>query len=415
MLFDLAVFLVLAVVAVAGAFVLARLAGGWYPPMLLAGAVIARVVGSTARHELIFRFYNGLGDAVRYYEDGMAITRLVWSGQLLPFAPSFWLANGQWWGTEFLIRISALVTAAIGPSLRGEFLVFALLAFLGLYLMAAALRNSQPQPEAHLRCAAWLWLWPSLWFWPSSVGKEAVLMLAVGLAAYGYVGRGKAVAWLPFLAGIGLAFCIRPHVAAALALAAVTAQWIGSWERFTARRLIEVVVAVVLAFVALTGMREQLGLADADLEGVVEFVQYRAEQTLQGGSKVAPVPFGPQGVPIAFANVWMRPFPWDVHNATSAMAALELLVFWGAVWHRRRAVLFAVKRWRRHRLLRFGVPLLVLYTLMIGLTFANLGIIARQRVLVFPFMLLLLAAAPDPAQAAERPEGLPEPAVRRAA
>jgi hypothetical protein len=193
----------------------------------------------------------------------------------------------------------------------------------------------------------------------------------------------------------------------------MVAYWLGTWDRVTPRRVIEALAAVALTVVAVFGMREQLGLQDADLEGVREFVQYRAEQTLQGGSNIGAPALGPAALPLAFINVWMRPFPWDVHNATSAFAAIEILAFWGLAWHRRRAVRLALTRWRHHRLLRFGLPMVVVYTVMIGITFGNLGIIARQRVLVFPFMILLLAAAPDPRAetVARRPKSAERPAV----
>jgi len=373
-----------------------------FPPRLLFAAVVLRIIGSFVRYELIYLYYRGLGDAVRYFQDGLSIARDIWAFQVSPLSLQFWVSNGHWWGTDFLIRLSAVAVAIVGPSLRAEAVLFSLAAFVGLYLIALALRDSQPRPDSHVRCAAWLWLWPSLWFWPSSVGKEAVLMLAVGLVAYGYTGRGKGIRWFFFLAGLGLAFCIRPHVTAVLAMSAVAAHWMSTWQSFNFRRLLEVVLAIGLAFVALAGMREQFGLADADLEGVKEFVEYRAEQTLSGGSQIGTVPLAPQGVPLAFINVWMRPFPWEVHNMTSAFASVELVFFWTMVWRRRRAVVLAMKSWRRHRLLGFGLPLLIAYTLMIGLAFGNLGIIARQRVLVFPFMLLFLAAAPDPAEEVAR-------------
>jgi hypothetical protein len=45
-------------------------------------------------------------------------------------------------------------------------------------------------------------------------------------------------------------------------------------------------------------------------------------------------------------------------------------------------------------MLRFGLPFLIAYTLMIGIAFGNLGLIARQRSPIFPFMLLFVLAVP---------------------
>jgi hypothetical protein len=368
--------------------------GAWIPAKLLLAAVSLRILGGLARHEVLFAFYHGVGDATGYYGDGLRIAGLIRDLQISPFTFSFWAADaGSWWGTAFVAKVSSLVLFFIGPTMRGEFVVFSLLSFLGLYAIACGLRNVQGGPQP-LVATAWIWCWPSLWFWPSSVGKEAILLLAIGLVTLGYAGKRERIRWLPYLAGLGLAFCIRPHVAAALALATVAAHWFGSWRGFGARRLLEALLFIAVSIAAFDGMKAQFGLADADLEGLTEYVQFRAQQTQQGGSEISSVSFGPLAFPMAFINVWMRPFVWEAHNLTNLLAAFELLVLWGLAWHRRAEILVAIRHWRRHRLLRFGVPLIAGYTLMIGLTFSNLGIIARQRSPIFPFVLILILAVP---------------------
>lgn len=366
----------------------------WVAPRLLLIAVLLRIVGSTARYEVLWRFYDGVGDAVGYYWGGRHVVGAVLARPLILFTPAFWAGDGNWWGTSFLQKVAGFALLFTGPSMRAGFLAFSLLAFGGLFAIAKAFRNVQPGPDAQ-RFAAWLWLWPSLWFWPSSLGKEAVILLGIGLACLGYTGpNGKAVNWPLLLAGIGLTFCVRPHVALVLALATMVAHWLGTWGRLSLRRVAEALVAIALTGVAFVGMRAQFGLEHADFEGMREFVEYRSEQTLTGGSNIGSVPLGFQGVPLAFVNVWMRPFLWEAHNATAAFAALEIAAFWLLVLHRRRAVWWSLRNWRSHRVLRFSLPFLVLYTLMIGIAFGNLGIIARQRAPIFPFMLMLLAAAP---------------------
>jgi hypothetical protein len=409
-------FLLVSAVALAVATALA--AKSWAPTRLVILAVALRIFGSTVRYEILFRFYDGLGDAVRYYQEGLNLARKALGGiASSPLSAAFWSGQGgEWWGTSFLVRVSGLFLLLTGPTMRGEFVVFSLASFVGLYALATAFRNSGMGSGRSIGYAMLIWVWPSLWFWPSSVGKEALLVLAIGLATLGYVGADERIRWAPFVLGLGLAFCIRPHVAAVLAMAAMAAHWLGGWERVSLRRVLESVVAVVLVVVAFSGMRAQFGLADADLEGMVEFVQFRSGQTERGGSNIGGGTLGPAAIPLAPLNVWMRPFPWEAHNLTSAFAAAELVLFWFLVWKRRRSVLFALRHWRKHRLLRFGLPLLAVYTLMIGITFANLGIIARQRAPVFPFMIVLLIAAPQHVEAREQvASGLRPERSRRAA
>jgi hypothetical protein len=360
---------------------------------LLVLAIVLRIVGSTVRYEILMQFYRGVGDARVYYQSGLAIARDLWSLDAAIFAPEFWMdRTGRWWGTPMMDKVSGLVLSLIGPSIRAEFLAFSLLAFWGSFLVVLAVRRELPSQA--LRYAALAWAWPSLWFWPSSVGKEAVMVLAMGIVTLGFVGRQGRADWRLVVVGIGLAFIIRPHVAAVLAVACVAGAWVGSWRAITPRRLFEVVAALALATAALYGMRAQFGF-EADLEGVLEFVESTQERTLRGGSSTGALPSGPAAIPVAFVNLWMRPFLWEAHNATAAFAALEIVVLWYLLWRSRRSIPWLLRNWWRVRVLQFSVPLVVLYTLMLGLTFANLGIIARQRAPLFLFVFALLVVVPQ--------------------
>jgi hypothetical protein len=374
-----------------------------FPARLVLLALAMRIVGSTVRFDMIRLFYGGLADAQRYFNSGREFAARIWGGEPLLFSAEYWFGSGRWWGTDFMERLTGLVITFIGPTMRGTYLVFSLASFAGIYLIALAVHHQRPGPGA-ARYATWIWLWPSLWFWPSSIGKEAVTVLAIGLVFFGYAGGRRGIRWLPFLAGLGLAFALRPHVGAALALATLAAYWFRSWERFGMRRIFESILALVLAAFVLTAMAGQFGL-DADLEGAQEFVTYRTGQTMEGGSRIGGAARGPFAIPTAFVNIWLRPFPWDVHNLMALFAALEVMFLAGYAIMRRRSLLLALRHWRRDRMLGFALPFLAGYTLMIGLTFANLGIIARQRSPLYPFVFLLLSAAGTYAVAARRRGG----------
>ena len=362
-----------------------------FPVRLVLLAVVLRIVGSLARFDMIRLFYGGVADAQRYFVAGKEIAERIRAFDPVVFSYPFWFGGaGRWWGTDFTEKLTGLVVGLVGPTMRGAYLCFSMMAFAGLYLVALAVYRHRPGPGA-VRFATWIWLWPSLWFWPSSIGKEAVSLLAIGLVVYGYAGR-KGIRWFPFAAGLGLAFALRPHVAAVLGLATLAAYWLQSWRRLSLRRFVELAAAMVLSLLLLTSMAAQFGL-DADLEGVQEFVSYRSGQTMEGGSALGGAPAGLAAIPMAFVNIWMRPFPWDVHNLMALFSALEVLGLWAVVWWRRRTVAFVFRRWRHDRLLAFALPFLAGYTLMIGLTFANLGIIARQRSPLFPFVFMVVTAA----------------------
>lgn len=383
-------FLVVSILSLLGGLVLSRMPFNRFHPRLILLAIFARLVGSLARYDLMRFFYGGISDAARYYGVGLQHARAIWSFDLSFLTPDFWFSGpGRWWGTAFMDKLSGLVLAVIGPTMRGEFVVFSMISFAGLYCIALAVYRMCPT-RAAIHYAAWIWYWPSLWFWPSSTGKEAVTILAIGICVLSYSRRSGALRWLPYFLGLALAFAIRPHVAAAIVMATLIALWVSTWTRFTLRRIVEMVFAILITFAVFFAMAAQFGI-EADLEGVEEFVDQRSSFTLRGGSQLEELPSGATAVFEAFVNTWMRPFPWDVHNLMALFSFLEVLVFWGLAaryWRRFGAVL---RSWWRWPLLSFSLPLIVAFTLMIGLTFGNLGIIARQRTPVFPFALLLIA------------------------
>jgi hypothetical protein len=389
-------FLLVATVTLVVGIVAARRPGSRWPERLLLAAVALRVIGSIVRYEIIFQYYGGGGDAILYFRMSLPMAEDLQSFELSPFTLSFWGDGGRfdrWWGTIFLEKVSALVLAVIGPTLRGEFLAFSLFAFAGL--VATAVAFGRVQPERRVAYASWLWMWPSLWFWPSSVGKEALIVLALGLVTLGYVGTGQRMRWPTLLAGLGLAFCLRPHVAAVAAFATLSAHWLASWERPTPRRLVEAAAVVTLVIVALAGMGNAMGFERPDLENARELMEWTRQNTLRGGSNVGNVPMSISALPLAFVNVWMRPFPWEAHNATALLAATELVALWALVLIRHKSIKLAILNWRQHRMLRIAAPMILFYTILIGLAFGNLGIIARQRTPLFPFVLAFVLAVPD--------------------
>ena len=409
--YELVAFLLLALVVLAAGVMLTGRRPDLAPVvrnLLLAGLAL-RVVGSTLRYEVFFRFYDGGGDAGVYYYLGLFYAehlRALDFGILLD--RSLW-AVGQWWGTQFVRFISGFVLSLIGPSLRAEFLVFSLFAFGGLLFYGRAFQRAYPwvRPERYL---VFVLLWPSLWFWPSSVGKEAVILLALGLTAAGHVGDGRRPNWWLLAAGIGLAFAVRPHVAAVLTVSAALSSW------FLAQRkggsLPRTILVALLALVVTVGALQRLGV-DADVDSVQDFMQQRAQMTSTGRSEIEVSSGGWSSVPLAFVNILMRPFPWEAHHALAMVSSLEMVALWFLVWRRRKNLWQALRQWNRNRFLSFALIFTFFYVLMIGLVFFNLGIIARQRVLVFPSLFLLLEARAIPAAYVARLKALHE--RRRAA
>lgn len=399
-------FLVVASLAwlVTAIFVQRRTAWSRRAKQIILLGVFLRIVGAYARYEVFFQLYDGGGDATGYYVAGLEYARSIRDFEFgILLDRSLWWV-GKWWGTQFVRFVSGFVITLIGPTMRGEFLVFSLFAFAGLMFFTRAFNHTFPWVP-HWRYLAWILLWPSLWFWPASVGKEAFVLLCIGLAVAGHVGSGRSPNWGLFGLGVGLAFCVRPHVAAVLVGAALASNWLTTRQLRTPADVVRLVAVAVLSLVVGLSALQRMGIEQVDLEGVQEFMEHRADLTTTGGSAIGTSGGGLADAPMAFVNILFRPFPWEAHHPLALFASLEMVLFWLLVWRRRKALRGVLKDWRKSRLLTFSLVFALGYILMIGLVFHNLGIIARQRVLVFPFLFLLLEATPWPER--QRPTGTP--------
>ena len=107
-----------------------------------------------------------------------------------------------------------------GASVYVGYAVFAWLSFWGLYFLYRAFQTAIPDGD-HRRYALLVFFLPSLVFWPSSIGKEAWMLLGIGLTAFG-AAKLLVGSWgwvLPLAAGLGGTALVRPHVTAMLATA----------------------------------------------------------------------------------------------------------------------------------------------------------------------------------------------------
>jgi hypothetical protein len=109
----------------------------------------------------------------------------------------------------------------------------------------------------------------------------------------------------------------------------------------------------------------------------------------------------------------LRPFPWEVSNPLVLLSAAEVLVFWGLLLQRRDRFALLFNLWRQSRLLRLLFPLVAVLIFFYGGFVSNLGILARQRVVILPFMFVFVEALGNVARV-PMPRRHPQGALRPA-
>jgi hypothetical protein len=259
-------------------------------------------------------------------------------------------------------------------------------------------------PEGRsLQYAALVFFLPSLIFWPSSIGKEAWMTFALGLAALGSARllmnrfwRGFAVAAL----GMWLAALVRPHVAGLFALALAGGYLIrparSDLRAFgPVAKAIGLAAVAVVAFVMVVRADEFLERSAIQTEsGVTAVLRETSERTAIGGSRFAPsILESPSRTPIAVASVLFRPFLFEAHNFQAAAAAVETTFILGLCLFRIRWIKAAFSSVRRRPYLAMAFAYTGLFVLAFS-GFANFGLLARERVQLLPFFLALLCMPP---------------------
>lgn len=365
--------------------------------LLMVGMVL-RLVGAVARYLVAYGLYGGVADASTY--TSVAQQNYHAFRHLHVFVPKASVYHNivPWVGT--------VVYALAGPTEIGSFFVFAWFNFLGCYLFYRAFRIAFPEGDGR-RYAYMIMLLPGLLYWPSSLGKEGWMMLVLGLATYGVarVLAGRLGGYTALLAGIGGTLLVRPHLALIFlpaALLALVLRRAAPGKRRPMARVVGIVVIVLASLVVVGKVQSYFGIKNLDVQSVTKELKTTRTQTAEGNSAFNPPNAqSPLGYPEAVVTVMFRPFPWEAKSKTVLVASGEGLLLMGLVaasWRRlRRLPHFLV----RSPYVMFCFIYSALFILAFS-NFANFGILARERVQMWPMVLALLAlpmAAPSPAMA----------------
>lgn len=340
---------------------------------------------------LFFRVYTGLlADAFAYNNAGRGIAQLLSVGQ--------WPDLPRLWGTSFLRLLTGLTYFVVGPTFTGISILWAWFGLIGMLLYYKAFTTVFPQGHRRLYLLL-MFFYPSLLLWTSSLGKDAVMMMVAGMAVYGLarLRRGLDIVGLVCLAlGFAGMFAIRPHIAAIFAAAAgisVVTQPIGGRLGPVVRIAVLVLALGAAVGVAITASR-LVGIESLESEEVGEFIGRRQTGTgdaRTAGSSFTPIDTGtPVGMALLVPTVLFRPFPFEANNLSALVASMEGLGLLALILYRFRSVRAAIGAAVRNNFLLFSVIFALMFIYLFS-AIANFGIIARQRVQVFPFVFMWIA------------------------
>ncbi len=361
----------------------------WLPTLVVLG-FLAKLAGAGARYYFV-RYVYASGDAFGYYRVGMEFAEQWRAGN----PPG--LSGNRGEGTQAMEAIAGVVFTPFMPDFLGGFFLFAALSFFGQLALYAAFRRWAPGYQLKA-FAIFIFFLPSYVFWPSSIGKDAVMLLGLGLAAYcmARLLEAFAIRWLVALglalAGIGF---VRIHISAlvigSLLLTALIAKS-RVWSPGLALRKTAVIGGIVfIGILSLSVFQERYGANPLDTDEIASFSEGVVDRTSQGSIVPGGAVSSPADVPEAIVLVLFRPFPWEGGDLQVRMAGLETSLLLGLLVWKLPAMFRNRKRWRSNSLVVFSTFYVFAFCIAFSVI-RNLGIIARQRTQVLAFLLIIIIA-----------------------
>jgi hypothetical protein len=377
----------------------------WLPTLLIAGVVV-KLGASMVRFYTLVGEYGTHGDASVYDDYGRRLAHAWISGGAVPDYTS-----GASGGTVWVRWFTGIVYYVFGSNILNGFLIFSLLALVGTYFWYRAAVEAVPFLNKRL-CFLLLFFAPSIAFWPSSIGKEALMQLGLGCVALGSAKllkqrlfQGIVIA----LPGAWLLYNVRPHLLAFATFAAGIAYVMGRVRRgrggaesTSLFRPVGMVIVALLAFFALSQAAQFLGMKDFSLNSIEGELTQQTGRTSQGGSEVATgkVSLTPLSVPQGMVKVLLQPFPWEVETRIQLLASLECAALAVFILCRFRSLTFSLTRARSTPFLIYCWTFVLLYAITFS-AIANYGLLTRQRSLALPAFFVLLAVEPALARSNE--------------
>lgn len=313
---------------------------------------------------------NHHGDAERYWFVEKDLSQTLWIDFLKP-------------GTEVVKLLTFPLVNMLHLPFWSGFLIFSLISFLGIALLYQILKKMAGKHRGLQRLAMVLVLLPNLHFWTSLIGKEALLIVPlVVFAVELYRKKHFSTTLLMSLLAIGL---IRPHIALLMLLSYGLSLLLT--EHFSKKRKWQIAAGTGLGIVLFGFLLTQI----QDFSGGVERIVQKYEAHIRVFRHTdAYVPLDRYPLPLKLFTFYFRPLPFEKPGLWYAVIGLEnlMLLLLSAV-----AVFGFFRSFqtlRRRMLVVFPMVLMLFLGMVFGFAYANYGILMRTKIMVAPFLYLMI-------------------------
>lgn len=308
------------------------------------------------------------GDSAMYYNASLA-------DELRPFEV----------GTIAIIYFTSFFSDVMGLSILGVFLVNNIFGFIGLLAFSGALEAVTFMKGRQLRLLAFIIiLLPSVSFWSSALGKDAISFMATGLALWAALNLQRRLGLMLF-AVLAMLF-VRPHMAGMMVIA-LSVAFVLHANVSTLKRLFAGIMSVAVAASLIPFALQYAGVGETtDVDALMSYVEERQGHNQQGGGGVD---ISSMSLPMQLFTYMFRPLIFEARSIFQLAAAVDniilLFLFLAggmAIWKGRKSPVQDTRI--------FLWVYAILAWIVLSMTTANLGIAMRQKWMFAPMLIYLL-------------------------
>lgn len=343
-----------------------------------------RVLGTLAYMFYAFYITSGNVDAFVYDNWAQRFAEYFVRGDFSPFTDSSLYRGGQLFYTNFVAYPAAFFLIITGNSTFGIYLLFSTVCFIGLVLMVKSFYLNFPGIDRY-RVTLYVLLFPAVWFWTSTIGKDAFVFLGIGIICSGF--RVSSLNYVKFIIGIAIVYAFRPPVAYMLLLS-MSALFIFNFKDPFLLKLLKIGLGVYLAVLLLDFISADWKIESFDVETIEGLQRSTLRNNDYGSGALEEKSGGLSSIPRGIVDVLARPFIWETKDITTLLASLEITFMLSILFIKRYSLKRFVQSMLTNRLSTFVGAFTLIYIVSAGLFENNIGLIARHRSIIFPFLFL---------------------------
>lgn len=305
---------------------------------------------------------GSVADAKHYYSESISITDWGLS----------YLSNG----TSFIVFLNYMLVQWLQLSFLGCFLVFSFVSYLGCLRLFDVIIDLT---DRKYNVSYLLLLLIGTHFWTVSLGKDALMFYAMCCLCYNiYFDKPRSHYILPLML-IGF---IRLHVLIfVLVGGGVSYVFTNKKIKTQTKFVFAGLVLGALLFLIPFFLKEIAVTNISDIEGKL---QSSMNANVEGG---AGIDLKDSNLVVKWFSYMFRPFVFEARNPMFLVSALENLVWLYIFFIIIRGLFF--EKIKTNYILWSYIGIILACTLPLAYTLANFGISMRQKIMIFPFFLIL--------------------------